>query len=100
MEIRVRITKHAKERFIERALDKLIRREAHSAFKNGKRLTEDEFRKMFENNIADINNVFSNKKFYTREFRKYGGLLYVFGERIEAKDFMQYRLITVLPYGN
>lgn len=97
-EIRISLSKHAKQRYLERNkinIDEIIIQEAFKAFNNGEHVTGEFFQKTFDN--ITVNSVLSGKGFFTREYRKYKNLIYVFGGKTEAKNFLTYRLITVLP---
>ena len=87
------VSKHARERFLERAdMDKIIRDYASRAFKKGRKFTEKEFEEQFDKGMVN-----QNGKYWTREYRKYMGLLWVFGGRSETKDTQTWRIISVIP---
>lgn len=86
------ITKHAKDRIIERALDKILKHHLYIVFKSGAKLTYDEVEHKLGNELIGLTG-----RTFTREYRKFDGLLYVFGGKTETTDSVLYRLITVIP---
>ena len=83
-------TKHGKERFVERVFNDIAFTHLHKAFNQRARLSEKEVMKEF------IKDIPYNRGYFTKEYRKYKGRLYIFGAKSETKDTIFYRLITVI----
>lgn len=86
------ITKHAKERIIERGLDNILKQHLYKVFKDGAKLNYEDVEKKLGTEL-----IGKTKGTFTREYRKYNGLLYVFGGKTETAESILYRLITVIP---
>lgn len=92
-DVYIGVSKHAKERILERiSVDRFIREYAEKAFNTGKQLNEEEAKKMFEKG-ADP----TKKGYWGREYRKFKGFLFVFSMRSETKNVITYTLLTVVP---
>ena len=91
MDLGFSITKHAKERIIERCLDKILNEHIRKVFKSGAKLSEKDVAKFFTEERIHRKGIF------VCEYRKYDGMIYVFGMKTETKDGFFYRLITVKP---
>ena len=90
MSIKISISKHGRERINERILDRVIEDYLLKVFNNGKKLNDQEYKQFFDK-------AQQYKGFFSTEFRKYDGYVYVFGGKSEDKNDVLYRFITVFP---
>lgn len=83
--LKYKISKHAKERLVERGAH-LLKAMVREAYEKGELLNDREMNVMFKKGVY-------NGAYWQREYRKHFGLIWVF----EAKRKAKQTLITVLP---
>ena len=92
-ETSIHITKHAKERIIERVQNQMFEEFVKIVFRDGKELEKKEYVKMIAGHFNGEN---KRRGFFKKRFIKFRGFLWIFHGTYEDTKRIGYNLITVI----